>query len=211
MFNKESKMRLRNVKNAKEIIDSSELVITENVFDNNHKLYIEIGCGKGDFIIENALRNPDINYIGIEKYESVLVRALQKVDIIPPNLRFMCIDALTLSDYFNHNVDQIFLNFSDPWPKKRHAKRRLTSPVFLDLYNKISRDSINIKMKTDNKGLFAYSIKEFNNNGFFIEDISLDLPEDYENNIMTEYEKKFRKENININYVKVKKEVKYGR
>ena len=204
-------MRLRNVKNAKEIIDSSELVITENVFDNNHKLYIEIGCGKGDFIIENALRNPDINYIGIEKYESVLVRALQKVDIIPPNLRFMCIDALTLRDYFNHNVDQIFLNFSDPWPKKRHAKRRLTSPVFLDLYNKISRDSINIKMKTDNKGLFAYSIKEFNNNGFFIEDISLDLPEDYENNIMTEYEKKFRKENININYVKVKKEVKYGR
>lgn len=204
-------MRLRNVKNAKEITDSSELVITENVFDNNHKLYIEIGCGKGDFIIENALRNPDINYIGIEKYESVLVRALQKVDIIPPNLRFMCIDALTLSDYFNHNVDQIFLNFSDPWPKKRHAKRRLTSPVFLDLYNKISRDSINIKMKTDNKGLFAYSIKEFNNNGFFIEDISLDLPEDYENNVMTEYEKKFRKENININYVKVKKEVKYGR
>ena len=204
-------MRLRNVKNAKEIIDSSELVITENVFDNNHKLYIEIGCGKGDFIIENALRNPDINYIGIEKYESVLVRALQKVDIIPPNLRFMCIDALTLSDYFNHNVDQIFLNFSDPWPKKRHAKRRLTSPVFLDLYNKISRDSINIKMKTDNKDLFAYSIKQFNNNQFYIEDISLDLPEDYENNIMTEYEKKFRKENVNINYVKVKKEVKYGR
>lgn len=202
-------MRLRNVKNAKEIIDSSELVISENVFDNNHKLYIEIGCGKGDFIIENALRNPDINYIGIEKYESVLVRALQKVDIIPPNLRFMCIDALTLSDYFNHNVDQIFLNFSDPWPKKRHAKRRLTSPVFLDLYNKISRDSINIKMKTDNKYLFAYSIKEFNNNGFYIEDISLDLPEDYENNVMTEYEKKFRKENVNINYVKVKKVVEY--
>ena len=204
-------MRLRNVKNAKEIIDSSELVITENVFDNNHKLYIEIGCGKGDFIIENALRNPDINYIGIEKYESVLIRALQKVDIIPPNLRFMCIDALTLSDYFNHNVDQIFLNYSDPWPKKRHAKRRLTSPIFLDLYNKISRDSINIKMKTDNKDLFAYSIKQFNNNQFYIEDISLDLPEDYENNIMTEYEKKFRKENININYVKVKKEVKYER
>ena len=204
-------MRLRNVKNAKEIIDSSELVITENVFDNNHKLYIEIGCGKGDFIIENALRNPDINYIGIEKYESVLIRALQKVDIIPPNLRFMCIDALTLSDYFNHNVDQIFLNFSDPWPKKRHAKRRLTSPIFLDLYNKISRDSINIKMKTDNKDLFAYSIKQFNNNQFYIEDISLDLPEDYENNIMTEYEKKFRKNNININYIKVKKEVKYGR
>lgn len=202
-------MRLRNVKNAKEIIDSSELVISENVFDNNHKLYIEIGCGKGDFIIENALRNPDINYIGVEKYESVLIRALQKVDIIPPNLRFMCIDALTLSDYFNHNVDQIFLNFSDPWPKKRHAKRRLTSPVFLDLYNKISKDSINIKMKTDNKDLFAYSIKEFNNNGFYIEDISLDLPEDYENNVMTEYEKKFRKENVNINYVKVKKVVEY--
>lgn len=201
-------MRLRNVKNAKEIIDSNELVITENIFDNNHKLYIEIGCGKGDFIIENALRNPDINYIGIEKYESVLVRALQKVESIPPNLRFMCIDALTLSDYFNHNVDQIFLNFSDPWPKKRHAKRRLTSPIFLDLYNKISRDSINIKMKTDNKDLFAYSIKEFNNNGFYIEDISLNLPEDYENNIMTEYEKKFRKKSVYINYINVRKDVK---
>lgn len=202
-------MRLRNVKNAKEIIDSSEIVVDENGFDNSHKLYIEIGCGKGDFIIENALRNPDINYIGIEKYESVLVRALQKVEYVPSNLRFMCIDALTLGDYFNHNVDQIFLNFSDPWPKKRHAKRRLTSPIFLDLYNKISRDSINIKMKTDNKGLFAYSIKEFNNNGFYIEDISLDLPEDYENNVMTEYEKKFRKNNININYIKVKRDVDY--
>ena len=123
----------------------------------------------------------------------------------------MCIDALTLGDYLDHSVDQIFLNFSDPWPKKRHAKRRLTSPVFLDLYNKISRDSINIRMKTDNKDLFAYSIKEFNDNGFYIEDISLDLPEDYENNIMTEYEKKFRKENVNINYVKGKTEVKYER
>ena len=204
-------MRLRNVKNAKEIIDSSELVITKNIFDNNHKLYIEIGCGKGDFIIENALRNPDINYIGIEKYESVLVRSLQKIENIPPNLRFMCIDALTLGDYFDHSVDQIFLNFSDPWPKKRHAKRRLTSPIFLDLYNKVSKDNINIKMKTDNKDLFAYSIKEFNNNGFYIEDISLDLPEDYENNIMTEYEKRFRKENVSINYINVKKEVKYGR
>ena len=200
-------MRLRNVKNAKEIIEKNELVITENIFDNTKPLYIEIGCGKGDFIIENARRNPAINFIGIEKYESVLVRALQKVENLPTNLRFMCIDAKEIDKYFNHNVNQIFLNFSDPWPKKRHTKRRLTSDIFLELYNKISKDEIRIKMKTDNKSLFAYSIKSFNNNGYQIEDISLDLDENYNFNVPTEYEKKFRSLNVPINYIYVTKKV----
>lgn len=198
-------MRLRNVKNAKEIIETNELIIKSNVFLNDKPLHIEIGCGKGDFIIENALRNPDINYIGIEKYESVIVRALQKVNEIPSNLRFMCIDASILSEIFNHNVDQIYLNFSDPWPKKKHTKRRLTSPIFLDIYEKISKEKVKIKMKTDNKKLFAYSVQSFNNNGYTIKDISLDLPEDYENNIMTEYEKKFRNQGVTINYINVEK------
>lgn len=200
-------MRLRNVKNAKEIIEKNELVITENIFDSTKPLYIEIGCGKGDFIIENARRNPAINFIGIEKYESVLVRALQKVENLPTNLRFMCIDAKEIDKYFNHNVNQIFLNFSDPWPKKRHTKRRLTSDIFLELYNKISKDEIRIKMKTDNKSLFAYSIKSFNNNGYQIEDISLDLEENYDFNVPTEYEKKFRSLNVPINYIYVTKKV----
>lgn len=202
-------MRLRNVKNAKEIIDSNELVITNNIFTPEKPLHIEIGCGKGTFIIEKAKQNPNINFIGIEKYESVLIRALQKIEDLPTNLRFMCIDAKTLPNYFNHNIDTIYLNFSDPWPKTKHAKRRLTSPIFLNIYNQISNKQINIKMKTDNKNLFAYSIQTFNNNNYYIKDISLDLPQDYENNIMTEYEQKFRKQNITINYINVIKEVTY--
>lgn len=202
-------MRLRNIKNAKEIITNSELVITNNIFKDDKPLHIEIGCGKGNFIIGKARQNPNINFIGIEKYESILVRALNKVEDIPSNLRFMCIDAKEIDKYFNHNVDQIYLNFSDPWPKKRHSKRRLTSNSFLNLYNKISKNNINIKMKTDNKDLFSYSIMTYNNYGFKIKDISLDLPEDYENNVVTEYERKFRDQGITINYINVVKEVKY--
>lgn len=202
-------MRIRNIKNAKDIIDASELVITENIFSTDKPLHIEIGCGKGNFIIEKARQNPDINFIGIERYESILLRAIRKVEDIPSNLRFMCIDAFTLDKYFNHNIDLIYLNFSDPWPKKRHSKRRLTNEKFLDVYNKISNKKINIKMKTDNKELFAYSILTYNNYGFKINDISLDLPIDYENNIVTEYEQKFRNQNIPINYINVEKEVVY--
>ena len=164
-------MRIRNIKNAKEIINNSELVITNNIFKDDKPLYIEIGCGKGNFIIETAKQNPNINFIGIERYESILLRAIKKVENIPSNLRFMCIDAKEIDKYFNHNVDQIYLNFSDPWPKKRHSKRRLTSDSFLNLYNKISKNNINIKMKTDNKDLFAYSIMTYNNYGFKIKTI----------------------------------------
>ena len=202
-------MRIRNIKNAKEIINNSELVITNNIFKDDKPLYIEVGCGKGNFIIETAKQNPNINFIGIERYESILLRAIKKVEDIPSNLRFMCIDAKEIDKYFNHNVDKIYLNFSDPWPKKRHSKRRLTSDSFLNLYNKISKNNINIKMKTDNKDLFAYSIMTYNNYGFKIKDISLDLPEDYENNVVTEYERKFRNQGITINYINVVKEVKY--
>lgn len=202
-------MRLRNIKNAKEIITNSELVITNNIFKDDKPLHIEIGCGKGNFIIGKARQNPNINFIGIERYESILLRAIKKLEDIPSNLRFMCIDAKEIDKYFNHNVDQIYLNFSDPWPKKRHSKRRLTSNSFLNLYNKISENNINIKMKTDNKDLFSYSIMTYNNYGFKIKDISLDLPEDYENNVVTEYERKFRDQGITINYINVVKEVKY--
>ncbi len=198
-------MRLRNVKNAKEIVENSPLVIKENIFSAEQKLCLEIGTGKGDFIINLAASNPDINYIGIEKYESVLVRALEKIAEIPSNLRFMCCDASTLDEIFNHNVDEIYLNFSDPWPKTRHAKRRLTSPIFLELYNKISRENVHIIMKTDNKDLFAYSLETLNNNGFKFNKISLDLP--ISESILTEYEMKFRNKGVTINYLDANKKV----
>ena len=197
-------MRLRNVKNAKEIVNNHELVVKENPFKDNKPLHIEIGTGKGDFIIEKAKRNPDINFIGIEKYESVLVRALEKCPKEINNLRFMCFDAGKIDEVFNREVDKIYLNFSDPWPKKKHSKRRLTSKIFLDLYSKISKDKICIEQKTDNKGLFAYSLLMFNNEGYTFEEVSLDLPES-EDNVETEYEKKFRKQGVTINYLKVTK------
>lgn len=195
-------MRLRNVKNAKEIVNNHRLVVKENPYDNKKPLHIEIGTGKGDFIIQMALRNPNINFIGIEKYESVLVRALEKCPEDINNLRFMCFDAGKIDEYFNHEVDKIYLNFSDPWPKKKHYKRRLTSKIFLDLYSKISKDTIRIEQKSDNKGLFAYSLMMFNNEGYTFEEVSLDLPES-EDNAETEYEKKFRKQGVTINYLKV--------
>lgn len=194
-------MRLRNVKNAKELVETNKLYINENPFNNDKPLHIEIGTGKGDFIIGKARMHPEINFIGIEKYESVLIRALQKVEDLPDNLRFMCIDAKEITNYFNHNVDQIYLNFSDPWPKKRHTKRRLTSDDFLVLYDQISKEDTNIRIKTDNKGLFAYSVQNLNNHGFIFKDISLDLPIDYEDNVVSEYETKFRNKGVTINYL----------
>lgn len=192
-------MRLRNVKNAREIVSNHPLIIKENIFDNTKKLHIEIGCGKGSFIKEMAKRNPDINFIGIEKYESVLVRALEKVEDIPSNLRFMCFDAGNIDAIFSKNVDTIYLNFSDPWPKTRHAKRRLTSPIFLDLYDKISSGKTHIIMKTDNKGLFAYSLETLNNAGFHFNRVSLDSP--LIESVPTEYEMKFRNSGETINYL----------
>jgi len=195
-------MRLRNVKNARNIVNEHTLVVKSNPYNDNKPLHIEIGTGKGDFIIGMAKMHPDINFIGIEKYESVLIRALEKCEQEQlTNLRFMCFDAGKIDDYFEKEVDKIYLNFSDPWPKKKHAKRRLTSPIFLGLYEKISKNDINIEMKTDNKGLFAYSLEQFNNAGYYFHKVSLDLPEDYEGNVQTEYEKKFIKQRVTINYL----------
>lgn len=195
-------MRLRNVKGAKEIIESSNYVVLNykehkgkynKLFGNNNPIYIEIGMGKGKFIIDNALKYPDINFIGIEKYDSVVVRAIQKLenkDI--PNLKIIRMDALETDDVFDHEISKIYLNFSDPWPKDRHAHRRLSSEIFLKKYDSIFKDNKNIIMKTDNRKLFEYSLKSFVNYGYKINDISLDLhSDDYLDNIMTEYEKKF--------------------
>lgn len=190
-------MRLKHVKGASDCIEASDYVVkgefkVKEIFPKNNPLYVEIGMGKGDFIIENALRYPDINFIGIERYDSVIVRAIKKLeDKNIPNLKLIRMDANEIDKIFKKEIDCLYLNFSDPWPKERHAKRRLTSPIFLDKYSKILKTN-HIIMKTDNRKLFEYSIISFVDYGYKIKEISLDLYNDNpEINIATEYEKKF--------------------
>lgn len=201
-------MRLRNVKNKEEIMNNSSYLVKDNFkgrwrdyFKNDNPIYIEIGMGKGKFIIENAIKNPNINYIGIEKYDSVIAKGLLK---IPEGLNNLCMiraDALNIEDLFNHEVDTIFLNFSDPWPKKRHHLRRLSSEVFLKKYENIFRENKHILMRTDNRDLFTYSLISFSTYGYKLIDISLDLHSDNMPEITTEYEDRFSKKNMPIYFV----------
>lgn len=201
-------MRLRNIPAAYPAIEESPFCVTDGtkvkgkwntVFPEEHPLYIEVGTGKGRFILENAKRNKDKNYLGIELYESVLYRALQrflKEEEPVVNLRFLRADANDILDMFEkEEVDGIFLNFSDPWPKKRHAKRRLTSPNFLEKYDKILKQGGVIEFKTDNAGLFEYTKEVLEESKTWkIKEITTDLHNDpnmNEGNIMTEYEEKF--------------------
>ena len=204
-------MRLRNVKNAKTRIENASAVLHnpeklkgnfKSVFDNENEIHIEIGMGKGKFLYEMALKYPNINFIGIEKYESILIRALEKWEQNPlPNLRFLCIDAIQLKEIFDHEISCIYLNFSDPWPKKRHAKRRLTSPIFLDIYEDLFVSTKHIIQKTDNGILFASSLKNINNAGYTFNEVFLDLANTDIENIETEYEQKFKSQGIKINYL----------
>lgn len=200
-------MRLRNVKGSRERIKANDFVVKElekkkgkwkEVFENENPIQIEIGMGKGQFIMELARQNPKINYIGIEKYSSVLVRALEKMEEEPlSNLRFIRMDAEYIENVFaKGEIDRIYLNFSDPWPKERHAKRRLTSKEFLARYDIIlNKDGILI-FKTDNRELFDFSLEQADIAKWNKINITYDLHHsDYlEGNIMTEYETKFVKE-----------------
>lgn len=205
-------MRLRNIKGSKEFITKNSFVIQNpkeykgkwhNIFHNQHPIHIEIGMGKGQFLHELALQNPNINYVGIEKYSSVLYRALEKrADVELSNLFFLRLDAEILPDIFESNeVHRIYLNFSDPWPKDRHAKRRLTSPVFLSYYNLVLADEGCVIFKTDNRTLFDFSIESINQTEpWKCKDITYDLhhSEFIGQNIMTEYETRFVKMNLPI-------------
>ena len=197
-------MRLRNIKGSKEVIAASPYVVQNpedykgkwsELFHNNHPLHIEIGMGKGQFIHTLASENPDINYIGIEMYSSVLYRALEKQTAEEkPNLYFLRFDAKYLADIFaEHEVDRIYLNFSDPWPKDRHAKRRLTSTRFLERYDNILTPEGRVMFKTDNKDLFDFSLEQVEEAGWILENHTYDLhhSEYNEGNVMTEYEEKF--------------------
>ena len=209
-------MRLRNNKNAKGILEESKYVIKEpeknkgkwnKIFNNDNVIEIEIGCGKGNFIIQNAIKYPDKNFIGIEMYDTVLMYAVNKVEQDLPNLRFIRMDARLIEDVFDKEIDLIYLNFSDPWPKTRNAKRRLTHERFLSRYDNIFKKEKKIFLKTDNTGLFEFSIESLSTYGYKLKNISLDLiNSDFKDNIMTEYEKKFTEKGIKINRLEAYKE-----
>lgn len=197
-------MRFRNKPWAKDYIAENAFYCIPNpeehkgkwsaLFGNSNPIHIEVGTGKGTFITEMAKANPHINYIGIELFESVIVKALERaVDANIPNVKLLNVDAKKLTEIFEKGeVSQVYLNFSDPWPKGRHEKRRLTYKDFLDLYKTVLVEQGEIHFKTDNRGLFEYSLKSFSSYGLLLKYVSLDLHNsDFEGNIMTEYEEKF--------------------
>lgn len=202
-------MRLRNVKGSQELIIDNPYTIqadgadpadykglwNKNFFHNNNPVHIEIGMGKGQFITTLAASNPGINYIGIEKYSSVLVKAFSKREQLrTDNLLFIRMDAENITDFFAPGeTDRIYLNFSDPWPKDRHAKRRLTSRQFMERYNTILSKDGYVQFKTDNRPLFDFSVEEIKESGWYLDEINYDLHKNgpAQNNIMTEYEQKF--------------------
>lgn len=199
-------MRLRNIKNASTRLAQNErdFVVNPNeykgkwheLFKNDNPIHIEIGMGKGQFLTELATRNPNINYIGIEKFSSVLLRASEKLELMDlTNVRIINFDAQNLVEIFEQGeIERIYLNFSDPWPKNAHAKRRLTSNRFLPIYETILSEDGEIHFKTDNRLLFEFSLESLNNYGLLLSNISLDLHNsDYQDNIVTEYEEKFSK------------------
>ena len=206
-------MRLRNVKGAREKIDASSFTFNEDceaqlyqnrgnwhtVFGNHNPVHIEIGMGKGQFITELARQNPNVNYIGIEKFSSVLVRAIERLEAAPDydkltNLRYVRMDAENIEKVFDKDeIARIYLNFSDPWPKDRHAKRRLTSTRFLSRYHNVLVSDGRIMFKTDNRDLFDFSLEQIKEAGWILEHVTYDLhhSEYAKGNIMTEYEKRF--------------------
>jgi len=199
-------MRLRNIKGSKDIIENSEFVIQDpkglkgswrEKFGNKNPIHIEVGMGKGRFIMEMAAKTPQVNYVGIEMYDSVLLRALQKraqqQEML--NLYFLRMDARELPEVFGPGeIDRIYLNFSDPWPKDRHAKRRLTSKNFLARYDKVLSADGRIEFKTDNRDLFEFSLEEVKGTKWNLDAHTFDLHQDdnlIKGNVMTEYEEKF--------------------
>ncbi len=199
-------MRLRNIAGSREVIAESKYTVKDpeqkkglwkkEIFGNDNEIHIEIGMGKGRFIMDMAALHPNINYVGIEKYSSVLLRAIQKQEELQlPNVIFIRMDAEDITEVFDESeVGKIYLNFSDPWPKDRHAKRRLPSREFLKRYDKILKKDGVVEFKTDNEGLFTFARDEVEPAGWNIDAITYDLHNDEvmnEGNVMTEYEEKF--------------------
>lgn len=208
-------MRLKNIKGAKDKINKSPYIVQnpedykgkyQTLFKNNNKIHLEIGMGKGDFIINMAKKYPNINFIGIEKFDSVILRATQKLENENlQNLKLIRFDAVEIENIFDKEIDTIYLNFSDPWPKNRHEDRRLTSRKFLERYDNIFKNKKHIIQKTDNRKLFEFSIKSFTDYNYKIKNISLNLHEDDIDNVETEYEKRFISLGFPIYMIEVEK------
>lgn len=204
-------MRLKHIKGSEDVVASSSVVIHNphnykgkwnQVFGNKNKIFLEIGMGKGNFIINHAKKNPNINYIGLEKYPSVLLNAIKVIEEEKiENLKIICIDASNVNEIFYKEISKLYLNFSDPWPKKRHAKRRLTSLEFLSRYDTIFKRLKIIEQKTDNDDLFNYSLECYKKYHYK----RIKFCRNYFDSIRTEYEDKFISKGKNINYVKVVK------
>lgn len=202
-------MRLKHIKGSEEKVSLSKVVIKnpeqykgkwKSVFNNKNKIYLEIGMGKGSFLIEHARRNKNVNYIGFEKYPSVLLNALETIENENlTNIKIICADAYKVDEIFYKEISKLYLNFSDPWPKKRHIKRRLTSDVFLKKYNSIFKGLKVIEQKTDNDELFNFSLESYKLNHYIV----VKKNANYFDDIRTEYENKFISKGKNINYVKV--------
>ena len=207
-------MRLRNIKNKEEIISSSEYIVKDymdyigkwnTLFNNNNPIYLEIGMGMGKFIVENALKNPNINYIGVEKQDNVLARSLPNIPENIPNLKVIRLNALDIDKVFSKEISLLYLNFFFLWPKVRHHSRRLTSTIFLNKYESIFKDKKVIELRTDNEALYIYSLEMLSSNGYKLEDITFDLNATLPERITTEYEDKFINKGNKIYYVKSSK------
>ena len=197
-------MRIRNVKNKEEILDNCSFLLNnpeeykgkfKELFNNDNPIYLEIGMGKGQFIYQNAKKYKDINFIGIERFDSIMAKAILKMEKLD-NLILIKYDANLIDDLFDHEIDKIYLNFSDPWPKNRHENRRLTSKLFLEKYRNIFKDKERIEVRTDNRDFFLYSVESLGDMGYLLNDVSFNYQSP--DLIMTEYESKFRGKGANI-------------
>ena len=207
-------MRIRNVKNKEEILDNCSFLLNnpkeykgkfKELFNNDNPIYLEIGMGKGQFIYQNAKKYKDINFIGIERFDSIMAKAILKMEKLD-NLILIKYDANLIDDLFDHEIDKIYLNFSDPWPKNRHENRRLTSKLFLEKYKNIFKDKERIEVRTDNRDFFLYSVESLGDMGYLLNDVSFNYQSP--DLIMTEYESKFRGKGANIYHFLQKSDLK---
>ena len=198
-------MRMRNPKNMDEILNSCNYFLTEDLFNNDNDICLDIGMGKGNFLLGMCLNHPNINYIGVEKYSSVICSAIKKINEYElDNLKILNIDIMDIPQYLYGKIKTIYLNFSDPWPKKRNTKRRLTSENFLKLYDNLFKDEKHIILKTDNNDFYEFSKESLLSYGYKIINETYDLHNsDITDSPKTEYEEKFSSQGVKIKYIEV--------